>query len=164
MVAARRQLAFTVYNDNGRRWKPVDAWAIFVIDANGRGLHRVTAWRISVPGTEAVDRLDWSPDGTRILFRGGMGSNVGRGEGQLFTVGSDGTGLLQLTHFDQYGGVLRAGSYSPDGASILFSTDYGATAPKRDLPDVFVMRADGTDIRPVTRAPNWDASPDWGTR
>ncbi len=158
-----RRLAFIVYNDNGRRWKPVNGWAIFVVGVDGSGLHRITSWRVSPPGTEATGKIDWSPDGARILFRSGTGSDAGRGEGNLFTVEPDGTGLRRLTNFGQFGGVLRAGSYSPDGQSILFATDLGASAPARDLPDVFVMRADGTDIRPVTRAPNWDADPDWGT-
>jgi hypothetical protein len=33
-----------------------------------------------------------------------------------------------------------------------------------DPADLFVMSADGTDIRPLTRSPNWDGSPDWGSR
>ncbi len=136
-----------------------------MIGATGKGLHRITAWRVVDPESHPTDRLDWAPDGSRILFRSGRGSGVGRGEGNLFTVRPDGTGLRQLTHFQQSNGVLRAGSYSPDGQSILFATDEGgATAPGRDLPDIFVMRADGTDIRPVTRSPNWDSDPDWGTR
>jgi hypothetical protein len=30
--------------------------------------------------------------------------------------------------------------------------------------DVFVMRANGTGIRPVTRTAVWDSAPDWGPR
>jgi hypothetical protein len=83
-------------------------------------------------------------------------------QGNLYTVRPDGTRLRQLTHFASSVRVLQTGSYSPDVASIIFATTAGATRGLGLLPDVFVMRADGTDIRPVTRSRNWDGSPDWG--
>ena len=70
-------------------------------------------------------------------------------------------GSLELTHFQDSDRVLD-GSYSPDGASIVFSTTARATHPTVSMPDIAVMRADGTGVRPVTRSANWDASPDWG--
>jgi Tol biopolymer transport system component len=135
-------------------WKPGNRSAIYVANADGSGRHRVTPFRL-----RAGDHPDWSPDGTRILF------NTGRTDRwNLFTVRSDGTGLRQLTHFQGVTKVVN-GSYSPDGESIVFSTVVGAVNPSgASLDDVFVMSADGTDIRPVTRARNWDGSPDWGPR
>ncbi len=60
---------------------------------------------------------------------------------------------------------ITNGSYSPDGESIVFSTVVGAVnAPGASLTDVFIMSADGTNIRPVTRARNYDSEPDWGLR
>jgi Tol biopolymer transport system component len=50
----------------------------------------------------------------------------------------------------------------PDGSQIVFATTSGATDPARGLPDLFVMRAEGTDIRQVTHSKNWDGWPDWG--
>ena len=80
----------------------------------------------------------------------------------LFTVRPDGTGIRQLTYFGGKTNLLN-GSFSPDGESIVFATVVGATNPPgAGLDDVFVMSADGTDIRPVTRARNWDGAPDWG--
>jgi hypothetical protein len=32
------------------------------------------------------------------------------------------------------------------------------------LPDLFVMNADGTHMRPLTRTKNWETEADWGTR
>jgi TolB protein len=132
--------------------------AIFVSAADGSGARRITPWRSDLGG-----RLDWAPDGTRLLYQGGPGATVGRGQGNLFTVRPDGRDVRQLTHFAPGSGVLRLGSYSPDGRSIVFSTSIGASAPARGLPDLFVMAADGTSVRPVTRAPNWDGEPDWGS-
>ena len=48
----------------------------------------------------------------------------------------------------------------------MFATNHGAVEATGagNLPDLFVMSADGTDIRPVTRSKNWDGDPDWGAR
>jgi TolB protein len=139
-------------------WKPGNRSAVFVENVDGTGRQRITAFPL-----RAGDHPDWSPDGTRILFNTG-GIHI-RGQ-NLFTVRPDGTGLRQLTHFSGKTKTnLENGSFSPDGESIVFATVVGAAnAPHAGLDDVFVMSADGTDIRPVTRARNWDGSPDWGPR
>lgn len=137
-----------------------DGRAAFVANADGSRERQVTPWSLN-----ASDQLDWSPDGWRILFRGGRGADFDRGQGNLYTVGADGRGLRRLTHFAQRAGVLRTGSYSPDGRSIVFATTIGATSVSgSDLPDVFVMAVDGTHVRPVTRARNWDGTADWGRK
>jgi Tol biopolymer transport system component len=53
------------------------------------------------------------------------------------------------------------GSYSPDGRFIVFATSHGALGGS--VPDVFVMNADGTHVRPLTRTPNFESEADWGT-
>ena len=146
------------WSPDGKRlafvWKPGNRSAVFVENVDGTGRHRITPFRL-----RAGDHPDWSPDGTRILFN--TGGNHVRDQ-NLFTVRPDGTGLRQLTHFRGKTNLLN-GSFSPDGESIVFSTLVGAANPPgAGLDDVFVMSADGTDIRPVTRARNWDGTPDWG--
>jgi TolB protein len=134
--------------------KPGAFEAVYVCNSDGTGLRRITPWRL-----RAGDHPDWSPDGTRILFASGPTDH-----GNLFTIRPDGTGLRQLTHFRGPTDV-SLGSYSPDGNSIVFSTVVGAVnRPGAGLTDVFVMTADGTHIRPVTRARNWDGEADWGSR
>jgi len=160
-----RRLAFVVSNENGTRFKPVNGVAVYVVNVDGRGLRRLTPWKLRA-GTD--DGIDWSPDGMRLLFRTKPSRRTNSG-GNLYTIRPDGTGLRQLTHFaphDSQPGALRAGSYSPDGSSICFATYHGAveSRPAFGHPDVFVMSADGTDVRPVTRAPNWESDPDWGPR
>ena len=52
---------------------------------------------------------------------------------------------------------MLSGSFSPDGKWIVHATDgVGGQA------DVFVMRADGSGNRPVTRSEGWDSAADWG--
>jgi TolB protein len=134
--------------------KPGSFQAVYVMNVNGTGRRRLTPWRL-----QAGDFPDWSPDGTRILFASGPTDR-----GNLFTIHPDGTGLRQLTHYRGLAKV-EVGSFSPDGQSIVFSTVVGAVNPPgSSLTDVFVMAADGTDIGPVTRARNSDASADWGPR
>ena len=134
--------------------QPRAVLSVYVSSSDGTGLRRVTPLRLQVS-----DQPDWSPDGTRILFAAGPSDRW-----NLFTIHPDGTGLRQLTDFRGLTKV-EVGSYSPDGKSIVFSTVVGAVnRPSATLADVFVMSADGTDIRPVTRTRNWDGSADWGPR
>jgi TolB protein len=48
-------------------------------------------------------------------------------------------------------------SYSPDGNWIVFSKSVGG-----DEPDLYIMHADGSGVRRVTRSPLWDSRPTWG--
>jgi Tol biopolymer transport system component len=135
---------------NASRSEPQDGRALFVVNVDGSGLRRITPWRLA-----AGDHPDWSADGARIVFRTEPNGDDGPG-GNVYTVRPDGSGLKQLTHVSQDAQVLSS-SFSPDGKWIAF----GKTGTG-DEPDVFVMKADGTGVRPVTRTPSWDSAPDWG--
>lgn len=142
-----RRIAFQRQNSTAA---PINRHAIFVVNADGSGLHRVTPWRM-----EAGDHPDWSPDGRRVLFRSPESTATGS---NLWTVRPDGTGLKQVTHFAATIEVLSA-SYSPDGRWITFSR-----SGRGGLPDIFVVRPNGTALRQVTRTAAWDSAPDWGPR
>jgi len=147
------QLVFLERSDNGGT---CSCRAIYIVNADGTGLRRLTPPSIA-PG----DKIDWSPDGKTVLFRTHRdeGPNGSSGYGaQLYTIHPDGTGLRQLTHFGSSDRVLP-GSYSPDGKFIVFETSAGTTA---GTPDVFVMNADGTARRRITRTPNFETQADWG--
>ena len=99
------------------------------------------------------DHPSFSPDGA-ILFR--SFENDDSKQSDYWTVRPDGSGLKQLTHF-QLGTLVLKASYSPDGDWIVYGSDYG-----NGNADLYVMRADGTGQRQLTRSEWWDSAPDWG--
>jgi Tol biopolymer transport system component len=116
---------------------------LYVMDSDGTHLTRLThndTWQ---------RLLAWSPDGTRLLFS--MDSPDGPG---LYTVKADGTGQEKLVEDPS----IRSASWSPDSGSaqrIAFSSDRDG-----DL-EIYVMAADGSDIRQFTYNEAWDSAPAW---
>lgn len=115
---------------------------------------------LETPNTRFVTNTDdvvesqpaWSPDGERIVFtaRGRiLGGDLGQAD--LYSIGVDGRGLVQLTdtpELDESGAT-----WSPDGGSIAFARNGGAD------PGLFVMEADGSEVRRLTSGQ--DLEPDW---
>ena len=142
------------YMTSGDNGSGCECRAVYVIDADGAHLHRITKFGLRPGG-----RPDWSPDGTTILFRthptddpSGTGSN-------LYIVRPDGTQLRALTHFGAGERVLE-GSYSPDGSSVVFETSHGAVGGT--FPDLFVMNADGTGMHRLIGTRTFETTADWG--
>jgi len=124
--------------------------ALFVMNADGSGVHRVTPWRL-----QAGDGPDWAPDGSRILFRSKV--DVDDERSQYYTVRPDGTGLTQISHFPFTRRRLFSATFSPDGQQIVF-----AKADAKGRGDVWIMNADGSNPHSVFAAAPWDSAPDWG--
>ena len=127
--------------------------AVFVMKADGSDAGRVTPWALR------AGQPDWSPGGRRILFYSNWGGPQAT-SANLYTISTKGSGLKQLTH--ARGGTVQhlGATFSPDGKWIAFSR----TPSKGGNADVFVMRADGTRIRNITRSSIWDSGVDWGPR
>jgi Tol biopolymer transport system component len=134
---------------NSPRSRPANAMALFAADAHGGHERRITPWAL-----EAGDHPVFSPAGDRVLFHSYVRDGDAR-QSDYWTVHPDGTGLRRLTHFKAPTELLSA-SYSPDGKWIVHAAT--GTAGNADL---FIMRADGTDRRPLTRTKLWDSAPDW---
>jgi TolB protein len=141
-----RQIVFVRENVTAR---PVGNLALFVVHADGSGERQITPWNM-----DAGDGPDWSPDGSRILFRDN--SNQDFLNSNLYTIRPDGSDLKQITHVAPTT-RLYSSSFSPDGTSITF-----AMTGIADAADVFTMRLDRTTSTPVTRTPLHDSAPDWG--
>ena len=65
-------------------------------------------------------KIDCSPDGTRILFSSGLSFGAWSSS-NVFSVRTDGSGLVQLTR--SHGGSVNniAAAWSPDGTKIVFT-------------------------------------------
>lgn len=106
--------------------------------------------------------LEWSPDGTRLLYRKFVGS-----DDKLVTINADGTDRRDLTPVDDDDAVLvgaREGSYSPEGDQVVYSRvtqDHSGDSAVNTY-DIAVVPALG-GAAPVVVAANLPAPrpPDW---
>lgn len=91
---------------------------------------------------------EWSPLGDRIAF-----VSERDGVGALYTMRPDGTDQRRLTFTLE---SVRSPHWSPDGQWLLFAA---ATTP--DNYDLYIIKADGTELYQITNHPANDFSPDW---
>ncbi len=134
----------------GYVWPIYASYDIFRANADGSGLTPLT----STPGYDAEATI--GPDG-RIVF-----TSVRDGDMEIYSMKSDGTDVRRLTHrLGPDGGPF----FSNDGSLIVFRGR--ELAAGRELDDyrallkdglwrptsleIFVMKADGSDVRQVTR-------------
>jgi Tol biopolymer transport system component len=136
-----RRLAFAAVV--GHRTKPIDGPVtdLFVVQANGSGLRRLTH-------TGSARAATWSPDGHTIVFAAmtffNVPSNIFRSVAtSLWRVNLDGTHPRALTTVVQ-GQVDYPGSFSPDGTQLAFTRVREGLIAHRE---VEVMSADGSGLQ-----------------
>lgn len=117
-------------------------YQIFLMGADGSNVRQLTHNLAGIGGS-----LDWSPDGRYLLIYAGPD-----GDKDIFRIDVAAQTATQLTD----GGNNAASSYSPDGQWIAFNS-----LRNNDQADIFIMRADGTDLRQVTTNPEPDWQPQW---
>ena len=137
---------------SGYVWPIYPSYEIVSADADGGNVRRLT----NHEGYDAEGAI--SPDGKRIVF-----TSLREGDLNLYTMNADGSGVTRLTDRLGYDG---GAFYSWDGRSIVYRAAYPDTAAEREeylallrqglvrprKLEVYVMRADGTGVRQVTRA------------
>jgi Tol biopolymer transport system component len=119
---------------------------LFVIGADGKGLHKVT------PGLARVGEgdADWSPDGSRIVFdRTFECADPLTLCMAIWVVSGDASGERRLTPQKPGTGALSP-TWSPDGRRIAY-VEY---VDRSDASDLWVMNADGSGKRRLTHLGN----------
>ncbi len=111
--------------------------SIWTMNADG------TAKRQLTNGTLTDSSPAWSADGTRITFSRRLSS----GDGDIFVMNANGTGLKNLTNTPDNQEYDPA--FSPNGSQISY-TRVGCETPKGGGTCVYKMRADGTQQTNLT--------------
>ena len=136
---------------------------LYVLDLEGDG-----APRPLVEGPALEDAADISPDGQRLLF-----VSTRSGNADIFVMPfrpEEPHGAGEPKNLTRHAAGDYNPVFSPDGTRILFSssrdasvaTSDGASPPATYLAsELYVMHADGTDVRRLTHHESWDGAPAW---
>lgn len=144
----------------GYVWR-LDPFDIYTADRDGSNVHRLT--RFGVYTAEGV----LSPDGRKLVF-----TSLKDGDLDIYVMNIDGSGLRQLTHDLGYDGGPW---WSPDGRQIVYrafhpQTDSAVAVYKGLLAqrlvrpnkmDLWIMNADGSDQRQITKLGAASFGPSW---
>ena len=124
---------------------------IYIMDADGSNQRNLT--------NNLADEYEpaWSPDCEKIAFISDREGNL-----SIFIMNKDGSNQKRLTKNgviseDQNYIWLEAPAWSPDGTKIAF------TSKKNGSYQIYVMDADGSNQRKLTRDPDWNFHPTWSS-
>ncbi len=175
-----RRLVTSAFNDGNPALSPdgtlvsfvrshdPDPDRIFVVNADGSGVHQLIPTNCPSRCGDAAEGHPWSPDGRQIVFTRAIfaGSDATPSNVGLWIMNADGSGAHQVTlagaracQKSCAGGAQddNAG-WSPDGKRLVFRRwIYGSP----DRFEIFTVATNGTDLRRVT-AVNMNAEdPAW---
>ena len=132
-----RTLAFAV-----RKGNSAEVWTA---PASGGAPKRLTD-----TAKAAAEFPVWSPDGRRIAYLVRT-----RSTSEIWSMNADGSERKALTNSAR--GRNIAASWSPDGRRILFASD----RVDGNRMNVYLMNADGSDVRNRSNSPHEDTHPVW---
>ena len=134
-----KKVAFLSMPDGEKAQGPAE---VKVVDADGSGLR-------AVHSAEAVgnfgSRVEWSPDGTKLLFSTGYHGPASDPDARgIYVMNADGSSTACLV--GATGLQEQDASWSPDGKQIVFVSRSDAASPRRA---VEVMQANGSGRKTV---------------
>jgi Tol biopolymer transport system component len=146
-----------VYSPDGRTiafeslWRDGLIEAIYLMNADGSGLHSITPPRLGAHGA------NWSPDRINIVF---SSNDTGPPNGfvlsqEIWLIGTDDGGTTRLTfNNNQWHGLNTvphdlAPSWSPAGDAIVFQRD----SPDGSQHAIYVMNRDGSSQKLILQLP-----------
>ena len=112
-----------------------DPSRIYVIDADGGGLDRLTDFAATCPA--------WSPDGRRIALVGTTDAPYGRS--WLVAMNADGSGAKRIYRTASYADI-GCPAWSPEGERLAFIDDYKITLIGRDGRTAWRIAAPAQDV------------------
>jgi len=144
----------------GYVWR-LDRYDIYTVNRDGSDLKRLTSYDVYT--AEGI----LSPDGKRIVF-----TSLKDGDLEIYTMNADGTDVRRLTNTPGYDGGAW---WSPDGKQIVYRanhpTDSAELKAYRDLlgqrlvrpsrVELFIMNADGSNQRQITKLGGANFGPSW---
>jgi TolB protein len=130
-----------------------DQEALFVVGVDGGDLRRLTPWEAGV-GTPS-----WAPDGSSIVFRGGIVAPPPTGPSHIFVIGAGGKGMRQLTFGSKAASFWPA--WSPDGRRVIF-TRWAFAGPFEGF-ELHSMKPDGGSVAPILPFDSGRNEASWGT-
>jgi Tol biopolymer transport system component len=92
----------------------------------------------------------WKPGGAKLAFdsnRADPDPDDPNVINDIFTMNLDGSGIVKLTHSES---LDSDAGWSPDGSQIAFASDRARSSGRTEI---YVMDADGTNVRRVTTLP-----------
>jgi len=126
-----------------RRWNNKNIWRRDVIS-----LVSASSPDKFISSTRGESGPQFSPDGRKIAFE-----STRSGAYEVWVCRSDGSNLMQLTHFNP--SVTGTPRWSPDGQQIVFDSRPAGN------PDIFVIDFQGGPPRKLTSEPSNENVPSW---
>jgi hypothetical protein len=134
----------------------------FRVDVQGAVVESQRVWVMAADGSGGTPLApgtgpSWSPDSRQLVFVGDL-QGPGGVETGLFVMGSDGSGIVQLTGPRPAAEEDLSPEWSPDGAYIACTRVALSDTPQATL---FVVRPDGSGLRQLTGPTVQGYEPSW---
>ena len=138
--------------ESGRDGDP----GIYVVNPDGSDLQNLAVRSTGGGGWEPT----WSPDRSKILFASDLHGG-GQADQEVYVMDADGSNIRRLTNTPGDSTSSWAADWSPDGDQIVFTSNRDGSDLGWDGEELYIMAADGSNVRRLTRRLGSDAVPTW---